>query len=89
MNDPTDKESWASSSVVSIAAARDVLLSAFLICVAKAFVIPRPSCCVVNIDGVGEVSESEEGSCFVCLPHCVRSSDFFLPNSNRGIDIIE
>ena len=56
MNDPTDKESWASSSVVSIAGARDVLLSAFLICVAKAFVIPRrPSCCVVNIDGVGEV----------------------------------
>ena len=55
MNDPTDKESWASSSVLFTAGARDVLLSAFLICVAKAFVIPRPSCCVVNIDGVGEV----------------------------------
>ena len=51
----TEQESWASISVDSIAAVTDDFLSEFLICVAKALVIPRPSCCVVKIDGVGEV----------------------------------
>jgi hypothetical protein len=52
---PIESESWASSSAVCNAGASDDLFSAFLMCVAKALVMPRPSCCVVNIVGVGEV----------------------------------
>ena len=51
---PIEIESLVSLSMRSGAGAWIVLV-AFLIWVAKAFVIPRPSCCIVNSVGVGEV----------------------------------
>ena len=42
-----EKESVASRGVCSIADVCVIVLVAFLIWVAKAFVIPRPSCCVM------------------------------------------